>query len=140
MGLTAEQILTVLNQGDPFVVAEHELAVITTGYTTGIGRERAAGTVVTLPEETFSPFERGEIVLVGKQDKREPFGEGRSVYKAGVGAFFTDDWAAATALAALVRRDPRPEPGVYEWAEGRWVLTRLADFEYGSPTLTRLGG
>ncbi|MFI7644159.1 hypothetical protein [Nonomuraea sp. NPDC049400] len=96
--LTAEQVLQIINGGEPPNLQGFELCVITGGYTKGFGAGPMAGQIVELSEETFWPFERGEILIVDRDSGREPFGEGRKPAKWSVTAVYTDDWDEAWRL------------------------------------------
>lgn len=102
MALTAEQVLQILNGGEPLDIGTLELCVITGGYTKGFGSGPMAGEIVNLSEETFWPFERGEILIVDRDSGREPFGEGRKPAKWGVAAVYTSDWNEAQELRQAV--------------------------------------
>lgn len=73
--VTAQDVLTVLNGLERPKLDGLTFAVITKGYTESPGQGRAAGKLIK-HEEIFSPFERGEIVVLNGNG-REPFGEGR---------------------------------------------------------------
>jgi hypothetical protein len=73
--ITAVDVLTVLNGLERPKLDGLTFAVITKGYTESPGQGRAAGKLIE-HEEFFSPFERGEIVVLNGSG-REPFGEGR---------------------------------------------------------------
>ncbi|SEN90720.1 hypothetical protein [Nonomuraea pusilla] len=96
--LTAEQVLQIINGGEALELSTLELCVITGGYTKGFGSGPMAGEIVNLSEETFWPFERGEILIVDRDSGREPFGEGRKPAKWGVTAVYTGNWDEAWTL------------------------------------------
>lgn len=73
--VTAQDVLTVLNGLERPKLDGLTFAVITKGYTESPGQGRAAGKLIQ-HEEMFSPFTRGEIVVLNGNG-REPFGEGR---------------------------------------------------------------
>lgn len=120
--LTAEQVLQILNGDAPVDLDQLTLCVITHGD--GPDRDR------------YSEYERGEILVVGRESRREPFGEGRKPWKRSVGTHFTSDWDAAHALSALVR-DAEFRPGVYAWDGQRWTLTDR-EWEFDNPVVADL--
>lgn len=116
---TAEQILTVLNDGEPVDYSTLEWSVITGGYAEAVGAGRMAGKLVQLPEVNYYPFEQGEILIVGPSG-REAFGEGRKPGKWSVTEFTTRDYKQALALSQLCKANPT-ERGMWEWVDGAWV-------------------
>jgi hypothetical protein len=117
--LTAEQVLQILNDGQPVDLDQLTLAIITDGA--GPDRDR------------YTTYELGEILVVDRKDRREPFGEGRKPWKVDVGAHFTTDWDAAHALSSLVR-DPHLQPGVYVWDGEEWTPSDR-EWEFDNPTV-----
>jgi hypothetical protein len=113
---TPEQILTVLNDGEPVDYAALEWCVITGGYAQDIDRY---GNLVERDTVKYWPFEQGELLLLN-ENGREPFGEGRKPGKWSVTAFDTRDYEQALALSQLIKANP-DERGMWEWADGAWT-------------------
>lgn len=111
---TAEQILTVLNDGEPVDYSTLEWCVITGGYAETI----SGGRIVETTEVKYWPFEQGELLILNDYG-REPFGEGRKPGKWNVIEFCTRDHEQALALSKLIKAHPG-ERGLWEWADGGW--------------------
>jgi len=115
---TAEQILTVLNDGEPVDYGALEWCVITGGYAQDVdGR----GNVVERDTVKYWPFEQGELLILN-ENGREPFGEGRKPGKWSVIEFTTRDYRQALALSQLIKAN-LGERGMWVWVdvEAAWV-------------------
>ena len=77
----AEDILFVLNELEPVALDEIKFSVITDASSLRAGMGPAAGRVVDMGEPSFSPFEKGEIIINYGDGSREIFGEGRKSAK-----------------------------------------------------------
>lgn len=111
---TAEQILTVLNDGEPVDYGALEWCVITGGFAT----DYSGGRVVETDAVKYWPFEQGELLILNDYG-REPFGEARKPGKWSVTEFSTRDYEQALALSNLVKANPS-ERGLWEWVDGSW--------------------
>ncbi len=132
---TFEQILTVLNDGQPLDPASVEFCVLVGGRFEIPGQGPMAGKTVTLREEHWWPFQRGELLIVNGRGC-ELFGEGRRTVKWDVLTFETHDYAAAVALSALVKGEH--EKGWHTWDGARWA--RVADQTGFHPSGEALSG
>jgi hypothetical protein len=98
--VTPNDVLTVLNDGQPFDLDGCEFAVASapadTRYDYGARR--------LVEEPSWFPFTPGEILVVGL-DGREPFGEGRHCRKWGVEFEYFRNLAGALACRARVPAD-----------------------------------
>ncbi len=83
-------------------------AVIVGGYTHVAGMGPMSGQVVHLGEVRFSPYEKGEIVvLLEDHYGPEPYGERRRIVKSDVRAeWFGRDWEGAQRRSAEVKAAP----------------------------------
>lgn len=101
--ITAEQALTILNDGEPVDLSALDIVVITHGASQrwDVAKQR----MVDVDEPNFWPFQKGEILLLAESG-REPFGEQRKPGKWDVVETTCAGYDEAIALSEAVKAAP----------------------------------